>query len=546
VPVWRYFTDRTTTSTRPEYNTRIYRPLRNLALRGLWRLSDVAPHHRTWFFHGANLLLYVLGGWLVLALALLLGQEVRAAALAAGLWLLLPVHAEDVLYASAFGDLLSMVLQVGGLCYVVRALEPARPRVRTQAVIAILLFSLSVFVKEMAITSVLIVPAYLWSEHRDALRARRRPVFLLVVGHGLVAVAYLVLRTALLGRVSQSDATGAALLRAIVHLPWLTLLNMRVALQPLGHAPDYGADLRGIFGTIAGAIGFFVLVALAWRPRRGLRFGALVFFLALLPVLQLLPMWTLLADRFLLVPSVGLALAAGALVEGRRRIALVVCAALAVVYGGSVLIERGRFRDDGRFWAWAVETVPDAGLSQHNLGLIMLKRGDPQRAFVHLDRAFSLGRRHPLLFLHLASALEGLGRYREAEAAAKTAVAADPELGGGWAQLASLQRRRGDLAAAEQSLRSAMEHHCAEEQVLQQRAALRLAQGRPDEALADYHRVVTLLPENQPAWATLGEAALLLGRREEARQAASRCGAVPRCAELRAQLLAISPVPAAR
>jgi hypothetical protein len=62
VPWTRYFLDRDTTSTRKDYNTRIYRPLRNLALRALWRFGDRSPAHHAYVFHLASLVLYLLGG----------------------------------------------------------------------------------------------------------------------------------------------------------------------------------------------------------------------------------------------------------------------------------------------------------------------------------------------------------------------------------------------------------------------------------------------------------------------------------------------------
>ena len=43
VPLGRYFTDRETTSTRADYNTRIWRPVRALAFRAMWRLGLGTP-----------------------------------------------------------------------------------------------------------------------------------------------------------------------------------------------------------------------------------------------------------------------------------------------------------------------------------------------------------------------------------------------------------------------------------------------------------------------------------------------------------------------
>ena len=55
-PLAAWFFDRSTTSSRADYNTRIYRPLRNLAFRAVVRLGGVRPLA----FGLANLLSYAL------------------------------------------------------------------------------------------------------------------------------------------------------------------------------------------------------------------------------------------------------------------------------------------------------------------------------------------------------------------------------------------------------------------------------------------------------------------------------------------------------
>ncbi len=540
VALRRYFLDRGTTSIRDDYNTRIYRPLRNLAMRGLWRISDVAPQRRSRVFLGANLALYLVGGWLVLLLCVRLGGDRRAALAGAALWLLLPVHAEDVLYASAFGDLLSMVLQLGGLLAAIDAL--AAPPRRGALAASLALFALALLVKEMAITSALLVPAYVLSERRALLRdpSGRRRVVALAAGHVLLAVAYVAVRTAILGRVGQADVTPATVLHGVAFLPWLLLLNLEVALMPLGHAPDYGRQLHGAAAAAGAAIVVVAAAAvLLRRPWGGARFGAVVFALALAPVLQLVPMWTLLADRFLLVPSVGLAIAASAVVAWvgarRRPLALALVAVSLLVCAGGLAIERRRFRDDMVMWAYAVEAEPRSWLSHHNLGLMLLKAGQPGPALDHLLLAEELGGRHATLYLHLAGALEAVGRLDDAARAAEASIAREPDDATAYAQLASIRRARGDVAGAWAALRGAEARGLVADPI-QRAALLRADPARREEALAAYRALTDRFPRDPLVWIARGELALALDRREEAAQAAARCGDLPACARLRAEI----------
>ncbi|HWE28221.1 MAG TPA: hypothetical protein VHB97_09480, partial [Polyangia bacterium] len=106
-PFAGYFLDRDTTSSRADYNTRIYRPLRNLAFRAVVIAGGVRPIA----FGIANIALYAAAALLVLALFTRVTNDARAAAWATALWIVLPVHVEAVAYASALGDLLSLALE---------------------------------------------------------------------------------------------------------------------------------------------------------------------------------------------------------------------------------------------------------------------------------------------------------------------------------------------------------------------------------------------------------------------------------------------------
>ncbi|MGZ3407025.1 MAG: hypothetical protein ACXVAN_11315, partial [Polyangia bacterium] len=63
-PLAAFLLDRDTTSSRPDYNTRIYRPLRNYAFRLIARVGGVRPIA----FGLANLACYAIATLLVLAL----------------------------------------------------------------------------------------------------------------------------------------------------------------------------------------------------------------------------------------------------------------------------------------------------------------------------------------------------------------------------------------------------------------------------------------------------------------------------------------------
>ena len=536
VPLARWFTDRETTSIRPDYNTRIWRPLRGIAMRAVWRLSDATPMHRTRVFHGVNLLLYLVGAVLVLALVRRIVADELAALIGAVVWLLMPVHAEDVLYASAFGDLLSLDLQLVGLLLALRLLDgPSAWR----TAVALACFAVGLLVKEMAITTLLLLPAYVVSQRPEVLWKRR--TLLLLGAHGVVAFAYLAVRTRLLGRVGQDDVHAADTVRAIVDAPWLLVQYVRLAVMPLGHAPDYGMHGPARLPSVLAAVVAVPLFALASvKARGGLRWGTWFFVIALLPVLHLVPLWTLLGDRFLLLPTVGLAVALAAalsyLPERARRMEVGIALIVAIVYAGGSAIEARRFRSDESLFAFGVEEVPDSGLSQHNLGLDLLKRGQYARSLDHLLRAEALGRRDPRLYMHLAGAFEALGKYGDAEKATDIALAFEPDMGNAYLQRASFEHRRGDIDAMERDVELARAHHADDRQLRRVRALLAVSRGRVREAYDLYVGLARDVREDPILWQHAAECAKHERLQAQAHDAITRCLAI---APGRAQCVAL-------
>ncbi|MCU1283152.1 MAG: hypothetical protein JWM53_6698, partial [bacterium] len=311
VPLAAYFLDANTTTTRSDYNHGIYRPLRTLSYRALALAFGVRPAP----FEAANLFFYAVLTTLVLLMLLAATADLFAAGTATALFVVLPVHVQPVAYASALGDLESAVLELGALFCGVAA---ARARGRRQlglGAASLLLAAAAMFAKEMAVTEPLLLVLALWlSGHlrRDASRF----VAVIVAAHLALAAGYVVLRSLVLGHVAQLPLTPAVLAEGLRKAPVLLVEYAKLTLMPLGHRAFY--LVRVGWSAFALALGVIAVCALAAvRLRRpAFTVGLVGFALALLPVLQLLPITTDLADRFALLPSVGLALAAAALLAG--------------------------------------------------------------------------------------------------------------------------------------------------------------------------------------------------------------------------------------
>jgi tetratricopeptide (TPR) repeat protein len=173
-------------------------------------------------------------------------------------------------------------------------------------------------------------------------------------------------------------------------------------------------SVNGFLGAVLVGAAVFVAVRLAGshdRNRRLIAFGIFWYLIALVPVSNLVPTSTKMADRYLFVPTVGSIMAVLALAtllsSTSRRSQAAICGALLAltavytacsytrteVWCGKTTPWNGRPQASLSLWTAAVETNPDDTLALTNLGLAYLRLVPPEaeKALVYLNRAMELG-----------------------------------------------------------------------------------------------------------------------------------------------------------
>jgi tetratricopeptide (TPR) repeat protein len=199
---------------------------------------------------------------------------------------------------------------------------------------------------------------------------------------------------------------------AMLAYAWKTFLPAYMSASYTWSEYPY-VSLKGILGATLVCAAVWIAMRLAGAPDRNRRltaFGIFWFLIALVPVSNLVPTSTKMADRYLFVPTVGVILAmlalAAALLPSNRRKQIGLCAALVLVitaytawsyhrtevWCGKTTMWKGRPQPDLSLWTSAVETNPEDTLALTNLSLALLRLNPPEadQALVHLNRALDL------------------------------------------------------------------------------------------------------------------------------------------------------------
>ncbi len=508
------------------------------------RGAAAGPHAMVVLFHAWNSV------WVAaFARRLLLDRGERArdlGVLAAGaLFAVHPVHVESVCWITGRSDTVATMFALPAAWLALAWRDRGGAARLALAVLAYLAACLS---KEIGLAVWLALPALVALAPRPAdgggaapgpLRANLR-AWPLHAGFAAATAVYFALRTAADVAYGQALAAGPAELAR--RAAGAAAYYLGGALLPL-RASHFVTAFPPAWATALGVALWLALLGLAlaaWRRGRGVPLLAWAWFaVTLAPSLAIAVRSiseTPLAERYLYLPSVAPALAAGWLVALRPAARGVRVALAALVLVGAVATAaRGRiWQDDLRLWTAAVAVAPDHSLPRHHLGMAQQRRGLHAEAVASFQEAVERATGPEKVALarnNEARSLAELGRLGEAEQSLRAALAASPEYDTAHLNLGVLYLRREAVRRARTGARDAALLDAARESLA---TAADL-----DPSLVEAHWFLARCEEERAALArAAGDAPAEAERLRAARAAAQRVLAVdalsPRAPDARA------------
>jgi protein O-mannosyl-transferase len=447
----------------------IYRPIRTLEFAVDWAISGGAP----WFFHLRSVLYHVLGAWLALALFRRLladtGPGVDPRALLGTLFFALhPVQTESVAWITSRSDVLCLCLFLGALLL----------HMRGRFLAAALVLVAAVFTKESAVVfagAALVVDLF----RKATLRWRW------YVLYGAIGVVFTLLWFGLVGKETQHGISqtenwwGGSYPMTVLAMGRGFLYYAKLLALPVGLGFDYHIPTRAFVdvGAVAALVLLIGVAVLMWRSGPPGRLALFWFLITMLPVSNLIVRVGIpTAERFLLLPSVGVAFWFGHLAFRFRLVWVVPVCFLALTFSRCFV-----WQNEAVFWdeAFKAGSSPRAiSVRSEKLIEVALTTRDPADAekviensklflelhqkdiHLHPDVAegvlFFSGNYGGYVLWDRARALLILGRYEEALRFASDAVGiGGPPQAHETAGMAL--EEMGDLDAAASAYRTALE-----------------------------------------------------------------------------------------
>ena len=348
----------------------------------LWGLNPSG-----YVFH--NIFLHALNGYLLYRLLSRLSETFYPSILAALLFVSHPVQVESVVWISQRKNVLAMLFFLLSIHFYTFYRSSAGQEIRKHYALSLLFFACSLLTKSVAV----VLPATLLLF--DLCISRRK--FLKAIPDKLPYI-FFALIIGVIALFSQSDESGGGG-RAAFHGGgiWPTLLTMlpvfvsyiRMAIIPVDLSIVYAPPIRtGIDAEVLFSMMIISLLAAAgfwlYKRHRDIFFWYALIPLAILPVSQIIPLVTLMNDRYLYFPMLGVAACSGLLarqltnkVAPRWREPVFFCFSLLVALYGVASFQRISFwRDSISLWQDAVVKQPGSAVAWLVLGDVYVKRGE--------------------------------------------------------------------------------------------------------------------------------------------------------------------------
>lgn len=398
-------------------------------------------------FHLTNALLYALGCGLLVTLLKQWLQAPRLAWLTGVLFACHPLHVESVSWLSERKGLLAM-------CFVFAAAIAFRAFARTTQkrywLLAALSLTAGVWSKAIALMGLPFLGTLLWlyPPVQDEPNEPKATVHTIHawLGFGLLALAtalafFPVWKTGQTMSMVQTYHGGSwstnAWLAMRVHAMYIRLCwlsggyGIVYPLQAGQHG--FGPMLSGIIGMLS--VGLVIVVALLGLLKKGrwrlAGLAACSWGLFLLPVSQLfLPLQNVIADRYMLLPSMGWALAVAGILhyvvkeQRLQHLALTAFLACSILL---TLFQTQSWSSSRALYSQALEVHPTYIHGMLQLSRLEAQAGRPKHARIWLTRAIKTAPHHPKVLLHQSLYWLRLGKTARAIAVLRRATTSSPD-----------------------------------------------------------------------------------------------------------------------
>ncbi|NQU95401.1 MAG: tetratricopeptide repeat protein [Candidatus Omnitrophica bacterium] len=441
-----------------------YRPFLTLSYAidyFFWRLNPLGYHISNLFFH-------ILCAILLFFIVLILTKDRIVSLFTALFFVTHPIQTEAVTWISGRADVLFLFFYLSSLLLYINFVTRGRPGLYFLSLIA---FACSLFSKEMAASLPFIIILYdIFYGKKEKISARAVRYF----SFFLILESYIILRLHIIGKLAQTGYWTGDVYTTFLSMARGVVFYIKLLLYPVNLCADYlkfplsdSIKEPGVIFSIA-VIGMLLGVALKLsRKHKHISFSILWFFITLGPVINIIPINILIAERFLYLPSIGYCLLIAVLIAGAADkmkkikgliyLPLAFAVFLVGAYSYLTMMRNEDWADDVTLWEQTVQVCPNNERAHHNLAASYIIKGtDIEEAHKQALKALEIEPGYSRSRLVVATYLINKNKPPDAIAEIKRAIKDDPYFVEAYAFLGNIYTFLGEYEKAYNEYKKAL------------------------------------------------------------------------------------------
>jgi len=393
-----------------------YQPIRVLSYAVdyyFWKLNPVG-------YHITNMLFYILTSITIFLTIYLLSAKLRretspnshgrVAIFGALLFAAHPVHVEAVTWLAARKEVLQGFFFFLAFYFYLKGREEETSKKTVYLSVVLLSFLLAVLSKNSAVVFPGVIILYELTKRREKFATFLREHWVFIVAAAVVSgiFAFVMMKVMFeAGGIKQykGDSFASNLLICV----YVFLQNIRLLLLTINYSAAYSFVVNMPFFCLKNVILFlitlslFTISVLSLRRTKIIFFSLFFFFITLLPYLNIIPISTLKADRYVFIASFSYAFLLGVFFDRLyayqhkkfsggffKLLAVMVFLFLLAGYSFMTIRQNTLWENSYTLWADAVEKHPESSVANAMMGVVYMDLGMDQDAIKHLEKAVRL------------------------------------------------------------------------------------------------------------------------------------------------------------
>jgi len=393
-----YFTSPHALSTQESGGANLYRPFTVLSYAFdyfLWKLNPMG-------YHITNLMLHIFNSILVFYFILILTKDKNISFFSSVIFLAHPVQTEAVSWISGRSSILFLFFYLIALISYIAYKDK---KIFYLYLISVITFLFSIFSKEMAASFPFILISY------DILyggNEKMMPRVLRYFPYFLILEFYLMSRCFVIGNIGEMTyyagsfaSTFFTLLTGIIHYLKILIFPVNLSAEYFGFPISKSLIDYKVLGSLCIIMILLRIGFMAERKSKHISFSIFLFFIALLPVMHILPANVLIAERFLYLPLIGYAVIVSAFfgyirikfkdIKNSKVFLTFFQFVIIAVYSIITMSRNSAWADDLTVYKNILKTCPDNYRMHYNLSVVYInKYGDIKKAYEEAYYAIEL------------------------------------------------------------------------------------------------------------------------------------------------------------